>query len=62
MLKSFNGRAELEVNWRAKHIRAIMTTAHYSGVNVGVLASEWSKRVYGGRKPVYKRGELVGYA
>jgi hypothetical protein len=62
-MKSFRGRAEKEVEWRARHRLAIMTVARFMGREPLWVGNELSKRILGGRKPVYDHtGEKLGYA
>lgn len=61
-MRSFNGRADQEVSWRKKHKLALATVARFAGVSVMVAGSTLSKRINGGRRPVFERGEHVGYA
>lgn len=61
-MRSFNGRAEQEVNWRNKHKNAIMTVARFAGIDPLIVGSTLSKKINGGRKQVFERGELVGYS
>ena len=60
-MQSFNGRAQKEVAWRNKNWSAIKTVGRYSGLCPMVVGSNLSKKIYGGRVAVYKRGELIGY-
>lgn len=63
MKKSFNHRAQKEVEFRRKHIDAIRTSARFMGIQALEAGSALSKKILGGRKPVYSvTGELIGYA
>lgn len=58
---SFDGRAEKEVKWREKHIRAIKTVAMFAGTEPLVVGSNLSKRICKGRIQVFEFAELIGY-
>lgn len=61
-MKSFSNRAELEVRWRKKNKAAINTVAKFLGLPPLVVGSVLSGKILKGRRPVFERGELIGYA
>ena len=62
MKKSYNCRAEREVEWRKRRRQAISTVAKFAGLPHILVASDLSKRIDGGRRFVFEKGEHVGYA
>jgi hypothetical protein len=63
MLKSYGGRAELEVFWRKDRRKAIQTVARFMGQPALKIAAALSSRISGGRTEVRSQhtGELLGY-
>lgn len=60
-MRSFDGRAEIEVDWRRQRNTIIASVAKWAGMDAGRFGSELSKRILGGRRRVFRDGELVGY-
>jgi hypothetical protein len=62
-MKSFNDRAEKEVEWRRKNMFMIRIVAWRTGLPPLVVGSQLSKLILGGRKPIFSNeGEHIGYA